>query len=324
VHVAGVVVSNATLHNIDEIRRKDIRIGDTVIIRRAGDVIPEVVSVIKERRPKHTTQIMLPPKCPVCGADVIKPEEFAQARCSGGLFCPAQRREGLKHFAARKAMDIEGLGDKLIDQLVDKGLVHTAADLYQLSPEQLAALDRMAEKSADNIYSALQKSKHTTLPRFVFALGIREVGEATARALVQHLGTFDSIRQASLEQLQEVPDIGPVVAESIHSFFLQAHNNAVIDKLIKAGISWPHPSKPARALPLAGLSFVLTGTLVGFTREEATEQLIGLGASVSSSVSKKTDYVVAGVTPGSKYTKAKKLGVKIIDEQALRKLLREG
>lgn len=322
VFVGGVTVTNATLHNQDEIDRKDIRVGDTVIVRRAGDVIPEVVSVIKERRPAGTRPYHLPKHCPVCGADVVRAEGEAIARCSGGLFCPAQRKEAILHFASRRAMDIEGLGDKLVDQLVERKLVENPADLYTLTPQQLAGLERMGEKSAANVYTALQNSKQTTLPRFLYALGIREVGEATALALASHFGDFDAIMHADAETLQDVPDVGPVVAAHVEAFFRQRHNREVIAKLRAAGLRWPtiKPDHRARK-PLQGKSFVLTGTLEAMTREEAKEKLQALGAKVSGSVSSKTDYVVAGADPGSKLDKAQQLGIEILDEQEFVKLL---
>lgn len=322
VFVGGVTVTNATLHNQDEIDRKDVRIGDTVAIRRAGDVIPEVVSVVKSKRPRNARKVHYPDKCPVCGSDVIRPEGEAAARCTGGLGCAAQRKEGIKHFASRRAMDVDGLGDKLVDQLVDRELVHDAADLYALTAEQLAGLDRMAEKSARNLVDALDKSRDTTLARFLYALGIPEVGEATARQLANYFGTLDAVRGAAEEDLQAVPDIGPVVAEEIHAFFRQKHNREVIDKLTAAGVHWPEVKvSRAESLPLAGKTFVLTGSLEGLTRNEAKDRLQALGAKVTGSVSKKTHYVVAGADPGSKYDKARELDVEILDEDAFMALL---
>lgn len=322
VFVGGVTVTNATLHNQDEIDRKDIRVGDTVIVRRAGDVIPEVVSVIKERRPTGTRPYHLPKHCPVCGADVVRAEGEAIARCSGGLFCPAQRKEAILHFASRRAMDIEGLGDKLVDQLVERKLIENPADLYTLTPQQLAELERMGEKSAANAHAALQHSKQTTLPRFLYALGIREVGEATALALAHHFGDLDAIMHADAETLQDVSDVGPVVAAHVEAFFHQRHNREVIAKLRAAGLRWPtiKPDHRARK-PLQGKTFVLTGTLETMAREEAKEKLQALGAKVSGSVSSKTDYVVAGADPGSKLDKANQLGIAVLDEQALLKLI---
>ncbi|WJW76531.1 NAD-dependent DNA ligase LigA [Thiohalobacter sp. IOR34] len=321
VFVGGVTVSSATLHNEDEIRRKDIRIGDTVIVRRAGDVIPEVVAVVKERRPKNARRFVMPKKCPVCGSAIVRAEGEAIARCSGGLFCPAQRKESIKHFASRRAMDIEGLGDKLVEQLVDKGLVHDVADLYSLTVEQLAGLERMGEKSARNLIAALEKSKQTRFERFLYALGIREVGEATARTLAQHFGDLDALMQADVETLEALPDIGPVVAQHIVNFFAEEHNREVIRKLLAAGVRWPKP-KRARHQPLAGQSFVLTGALQSMTRDEAKARLEALGARVSGSVSKKTSYVVVGEAPGSKLARARELGVSVLDEPQFLDLLK--
>ena len=322
VFVGGVTVTNATLHNQDEIDRKDVRIGDTVAIRRAGDVIPEVVSVVKSKRPRNARKVHYPDKCPVCGSDVIRPEGEAAARCSGGLGCAAQRKEGIKHFASRRAMDVDGLGDKLVDQLVDRDLIHDAADLYALDVDQLAGLERMAEKSARNLVEALDNSRDTTLARFLYALGIPEVGEATARQLANYFGTLQAVREASEEDLQGVPDIGPVVAQEFHTFFRQDHNRQVIDKLIDAGVRWADvPVKRPEELPLAGKTFVLTGSLDALTRNEAKDRLQALGAKVTGSVSKNTDYVVAGADPGSKYDKARELEVEILDERAFMRLL---
>ncbi len=321
VEVGGVVVSNATLHNMDEVRRKDVHIGDTVYVRRAGDVIPEIVRVLPERRPKDAREVVLPAHCPVCGSDIIKPEGEAVARCTGGLFCPAQRKEAIKHFASRRAMDIEGLGDKLVDQLVDKDLVHDPADLYSLNKEQLTALERMGEKSARNLLDALERSKETTLARFLYALGIREVGEATSQTLANRFRSLEALEQATEEELQETPDIGPIVAAHIAAFFRQPHNREVIEKLLEAGIHWPEVETPAEEeQPLAGKTFVLTGTL-GRPRSEIKAELQALGAKVTGSVSRKTDYVVAGEAAGSKLTRARELGITILDETALRKLL---
>ena len=322
VFVGGVTVTNATLHNEDEIRRKDVRVGDTVIVRRAGDVIPEVVSVVKTRRPKKTKPYRFPEKCPECGSEIIRLEGQAIARCSGGLYCPAQRKEAIKHFASRRAMDIDGLGDKLIDQMVEQGLIKDVADLYTLSQEKLAGLDRMAEKSAVNIMSALDKSKQTTLARFLYALGIREVGETTARTLAEQAGSLEAITKLDEEQLQALPDVGPIVARSITTFFHQAHNRDVIKKLQKAGIHWPDiEPQTANDKPLTGKTFVLTGTLASMTRDEAKNKLQALGARVSSSVSKKTSYVVAGADSGSKLTKAQALGVPVLDEAMLARVI---
>jgi DNA ligase (NAD+) len=321
--VGGVTVSNATLHNEDEVHRKDVRVGDTVIIRRAGDVIPEVVSVIKERRPSGTRIFHLPKRCPICDSQVVRVEGEAAARCSGGLYCPAQRKEAIRHFASRRAMDIEGLGEKLVDQLVERGLVHGVADLYDLTFEQVAGLERMGEKSAENLLSALEESKSTTLARFLYGLGIREVGEATARALAQHFGDLPAIMQADEETLQSVPDIGPVVARQIAAFFHEPHNRDVIGKLQAAGVHWPKAERRARAAPLAGKTFVLTGTLAAMTRDEAKGRLQALGAKVAGSVSAKTDYVVAGAEPGSKLDKAHTLNVAVLDERQFLELLGE-
>ena len=320
VYVGGVTVTNATLHNEDEIKRKDIRVGDTVIIRRAGDVIPEVVSVIREKRPRHIRPFHMPDKCPVCGSNVEKIEGEAISRCSGGLFCLAQQVQSIIHFASRRAMDIEGLGDKLVEQLVEKGLVRKVSDLYTLTADQLASLERMGEKSANNILEALKNSKKTTLNRFLYALGIREVGEATAKALANYFTTLDAVMHAGVDELEEVPDIGPVVAQHIHSFFSEKHNNDVIKHLLDAGISWPEIEKK-KNVPLAGKTFVLTGTLEEMTRDEAKDHLELLGAKVSGSVSAKTDYVVAGADPGSKLEKANKLGINVLDEKAFLALI---
>jgi len=325
VFVGGVTVSNATLHNMDEVRRKDVRIGDTVVIRRAGDVIPEVVKVIVERRPADAREVELPAKCPVCGSDVEREEGEAVARCTGGLFCPAQRKESLRHFASRRALDIDGLGTKIIDQLVDLDVVRTAADLYKLTAEQLASLERMGEKSAAKLIEALERSKQTTLPRFLYALGIRDVGEATAAALAEHFGTLEALQDASEEQIQEVPDVGPVVAAHVRHFFEQPHNREVIAQLRERGVRWPEMRR--RVLngegKLSGKTFVLTGTLDTMSRDEASERIAALGGKVSSSVSKKTSYVVVGAEPGSKLKKAQELGVEVLDEQAFLKLIGE-
>ncbi len=323
VFVGGVTVSNATLHNMDEIERKDVRIGDTVIVRRAGDVIPEVASVIMERRPRRTKQVSLPKRCPVCGSEVIRPEGEAVARCTGGLYCSAQRKEAIKHFASRRAMDIEGLGDKLVDQLVEAGLVDHVDDLFTLTQAQVAELERMGEKSAENLISALEKAKDTSLERFIFALGVREVGEATARALALYYGDLEGLMAADEEALQEVPDVGPVVAKHIVAFFHQKHNKEVIHKLIKAGIRWPKIERQvvAAGKALEGNTYVITGTLSAMGRDEAKERLQALGAKVSGSVSKKTTAVIVGENPGSKLTKAESLGVEVLDEEAFLALI---
>jgi DNA ligase (NAD+) len=320
VFVGGVTVTNATLHNEDEVHRKDVRVGDTVIIRRAGDVIPEVVSVIRNKRPRGARVFHLPKQCPVCGSAVERVEGEAVARCSGGLFCPAQRREAIKHFASRRAMDIDGLGDKLVDQLVEKELINDISDLYQLEVEQVAGLERMARKSATNLVEALEKSKATTLERFIYALGIREVGEATARVLAEEFGDLKPLMRADVETLQAVHDVGPVVAQHISGFFSEPHNLEVIQRLRRAGLHWEAVKKTGTR-PLAGKTFVITGTL-SMPRSELKSRLQAAGARVSGSVSKKTDYVVAGADPGSKYAKAQALGITILDEAACLKLLK--
>ncbi|MEM9242740.1 MAG: NAD-dependent DNA ligase LigA [Pseudomonadota bacterium] len=321
-NVAGVVVSHATLHNMDEIERKDIRVGDTVIIRRAGDVIPEVVAVVKEKRPAKTQKIHLPKCCPACQSEVMRVEGESAARCQGGLYCVAQRKQAIKHFASRRAMDIDSLGNKLIDQLVDKQLIKHVDDLYKLTLTQLCNLERMAEKSARNLLEALEKSKKTTLSRFLFALGIRDVGEVTADNLMNYFGELAKIQQADEEKLLQVPDIGPVVAQNISHFFKQAHNLEVIDSLIHLGVHWPKVVvKQTVDLPLAGQRFVLTGTLAHFTREQAAEKLTALGAKTGAAVSAKVTAVIAGDNPGSKLTKARTLGVKIMNEDDLVVLL---
>jgi DNA ligase (NAD+) len=321
VSVGGVTVSNATLHNMDEVNRKDIHIGDTVIIQRAGDVIPEVVEVVTSERPPTVKKIKLPSHCPVCHSAVEQIEGEAIARCSAGLFCPAQRKEALKHFAARRAMDIEGLGDKIIDQLVDIDLVTTPADLYTLTLEQLANLDRMAEKSAQNTLDALAKSKKTTLARFLYALGIREVGEATAKNLAQHFGELAPLYTATAESLQEINDIGPVVAKHIVAFFAEKHNRQVIEKLLAAGLHWEKQTRQLSELPLYGKTFVLTGSLATMSREVAKEKLENLGAKVAGSVSAKTSYVVAGSDAGSKLKKATTLNIPVLDEESFLEFL---
>jgi len=320
VFVGGATVSNATLHNIDEIQRKDIRIGDTVVVRRAGDVIPEVVSVILDRRPRVSKIVDLPEQCPVCKSDVVKAEGEVVARCSGGLFCSAQRKESIRHFASKGAMDIEGLGSKIVEQLVAKGLVKNVADLYTLTVDQIANLERMAEKSAQNLISAIEKSKKTTLTKFLYALGIREVGIATARSLADYFGNLDDLIKADVETLQNIPDIGPVAALHIITFFKQHHNRELISKLRQLGVHWPE-GEIKRKQVLLGKSFVLTGTLESMTREETRERLQELGAKVSSSVSQHTSYVVVGKDPGSKFSKAKELGIKILNEKEFLKLL---
>jgi len=322
VFVGGVTVTNATLHNELEARRKDVRVGDTVIVRRAGDVIPEVVSVVLERRPADSAQFTMTEHCPVCGTLAEREEGEADHRCTGGLFCSAQRKQAIWHFAHRRAMDIEGLGDKLVDQLVDSGQVKTLADLYHLEQSTLSAMDRMAEKSAVNLLDALEKSKNTTLGRFLFALGIRHVGEATAKELARHFGQLEAIMVASEEALLQVADVGPVVAHSIRSFFDQVHNREVVQALRDAGLSWVEGDALAPTeMPLAGVTVVLTGTLQSMGRDEAKEKLEALGAKVAGSVSKKTHYVVAGAEAGSKLDKARELGVPVLGDEGLAVLL---
>ena len=314
--VGGVTVTNATLHNEDEVRRKDIHIGDTVVVRRAGDVIPEVVSAIKDKRPHDATSFVMPTACPICGSHIEKPEDEAVARCSGGLFCPAQRKQALLHFAQRRAMDIEGLGEKIVDQLVDLQIVRTPADLYQLGLMALANLERMGEKSAENLLAAIHQSRKNTLARFIFALGIRHVGESTAKDLAKYFGGIHEVMDAKEEDLLQVNDVGPVVAQSLVSFFSEAHNRQVIEQLLAAGIeleveqSTIHPE-------LVGKTFVLTGTLPTMSRDQAKALLEKAGAKVAGSVSLKTSYVVAGADAGSKLEKAQELGVTVIDEAKL-------
>ncbi len=356
VFVGGVTVTNATLHNEDEVQRKDVRVGDTVIVRRAGDVIPEVVAVVPAGgtgvaealpdevaaageapaaandvqpglfdpapAPRRGAVFHMPATCPVCGSAVVREEGEANHYCTGGLFCSAQRKQALLHYAQRRAMDIEGLGEKLVDQLVDGGVVHTLPDLYKLGLSGLAALDRMAEKSAQNLLDALEKSKTTTLPRFLFGLGIRHVGEATAKEFSRHFGSLDNILQASVEQLLEVRDVGPVVARSLHTFFQQPHNREVVEQLRACGVTWPEGvGAPVVPQVLAGQTLVLTGTLPTLTRDDAKALIEAAGGKVSGAVSKKTNYVVAGAEAGSKLDKARELGVPVIDEAGLRTLL---
>ena len=323
VFVGGVTVSNATLHNMDEVVRLDLRIGDRVMVRRAGDVIPQVASVMAEQRPKDAPTIELPRFCPACGSPVVRPEGEAVARCSAApTLCPAQRKEGLRHFASRLAMDIEGLGEKLIDQFVENGLVRTPADLYRLEAENLSELPRMGEKSAQNLVDALQASKSTTLSRFIYALGIREVGEATAQSLANHFGGLDALRAATPEVLEVVPDVGPIVAEKIAAYFNNPDNAKAVDELVEAGVAWPAIKAVADSLPLAGQTWVLTGTLEQMSRNEAKQKLVGLGAKVAGSVSGKTAQVVAGPGAGSKLAKAEQLAVPVMDEAGLMDLLR--
>lgn len=330
VFVGGTTVSNATLHNEDEARRKDVRIGDTVIVRRAGDVIPEVVGVVLERRPANAGEPFdlykrLDGKCPVCGSAIAREEGEVDWRCSGGLYCPAQRKQAILHFAQRRALDIEGLGDKLVEQLVDGGTIRTLPDLFKLGVTSLAELDRMGEKSAANLVAGLAKAKTTTLARFLYGLGIRHVGETTAKDLAKHFGRLDRVLDATVEQLLEVPDVGPIVAESLHTFFAQPHNREVVEQLRAAGVTWPEHEGSAAAnavpLPLAGKTFVLTGTLPTLGREDAKALIEAAGGKVAGSVSKKTHYVVAGAEAGSKLDKANELGIAVLDEDGLRALL---
>jgi len=322
VFVGGVTVTNSTLHNEDEVRRKDVRVGDTVIVRRAGDVIPEIVRVVTAKRLAGASAFAMPAQCPQCGSAIARLPDEAVARCTGGLFCPAQRKQALLHFASRRAVDIEGLGDKLVDQLVDAGLVRTPADVYTLGIAQLAGLERMAEKSAANVVAAIEKSKDTTLARFIFGLGIRHVGEATAKDLARHFGGLDALLEADFVALLEVRDVGPVLAESIVRFVAEKHNRDVIAGLRAAGVRWSE-SEPQRASAgrLAGLTFVLTGTLPTLSREDAKARIEADGGKVAASVSKKTSYVIAGTDSGSKLEKARALGVPILDEDGLRHLL---
>ncbi len=324
VFVGGVNVTNATLHNEDEVRRKDVHIGDTVLVRRAGDVIPELISVLKAQRPADARPFVMPAVCPVCGSHIVRLPDEAVARCSGGLFCPAQRKQALLHFASRRALDIEGLGEKLVDQLVETGSVHTPADIYQLDLPTLSKLERMAEKSAANVLSAIEASKHTRLERFIYALGIRNVGEATAKDLARDLGSLDALMQADEARLLEVNDIGPIVAQSIVQFFAEPHNREVIAQLRAAGVHWEESAgrKVAAHSALSGKICVLTGTLPSMTRDQAKEAIESLGGKVTGSVSKKTDYVVAGEEAGSKLLRAQELGIPILDEAGLQNLLR--
>ena len=318
VFVGGVTVTNATLHNEDEARRKDVRVGDTVVVRRAGDVIPEVVSVVLEKRLQDAQIFTMLHQCPVCNSPAVREEGEADYRCTGGLFCSAQRKQAILHFAHRRAVDIEDLGDKLVEQLVDAGLVNTLPDIYRLGFTALATLDRMAEKSANNVLASIEKSKPTTLPRFLFGLGIRHVGEATAKELVRHFGKMDAIMDATVDQLLQVPDVGPIVAQSLRTFFDQAHNREVVEQLRACGVTWTEGVPSAGAsLPLAGQTYVLTGTLPTLSRDQAKDMLESLGAKVAGSVSKKTHGVVAGAEAGSKLDKAQELGIPVLDEAAL-------
>jgi DNA ligase (NAD+) len=328
VFVGGTTVSNATLHNEDETRRKDVRIGDMVIVRRAGDVIPEVVGVVADKRPPDAGEPFdlykrLGGQCPICASPIEREEGGADWRCTGGITCPAQRKQALLHFAGRRAMDIEGLGDKLVDQLVDGGIVKTVPDLYRLGLANLAALERMGEKSAQNLLAGIEKSKSTTLGRFLFSLGIRQVGETTAKDLARHFGNIDRLMSARVEELLEVNDVGPIVAESIRHFFDQPHHREVVEQLRAAGVHWPDQEGTASDAPrpLLGKTLVLTGTLPSLSRDEAKELIEAAGGKVSGSVSKKTNYVVAGEEAGSKLDKARELGVEVLDEAGLRALL---
>ncbi len=328
VFVGGVTVTSATLHNEDEVQRKQIMIGDTVIVRRAGDVIPEVIAAIPERRSTHAKPFIMPDHCPVCGSKAVRLPDEAVTRCTGGLYCPAQRKQAILHFASRRAIDIDGLGEKLVDQLIDRELVRTPADLYRLNVDTLAGLERMAEKSARNLVTAVEHSKHTTLPRFIYALGIRHVGEATAKALAEQAGDLVHLMNMGTEQLQQIPDIGPVVAQSIADFFSEGHNREVIGQLLNSGLQWKKPDHPAQQ-PLQtnpavfGKTFVLTGTLPAMTRDQAKSRIEQQGGKVTGSVSSATSYVIAGSDPGSKYTKAVELGIQVLNEDQLLLLLQD-
>ena len=320
--VGGVTVSNATLHNMDELTRKDVRVGDTVVIRRAGDVIPEVVRILPERRIAGAILVELPKVCPVCGSPVVREVDQAVARCTGGRFCAAQRREEIKHFASRRALDIQGLGEKLVDQLVERDWVKTPADLFGLDAAQLATLDRFGEKSAQKLHAAIEAAKLTTLPRFLYALGIRDVGEATALGLAQYFRDVQALRRASAEDIQRVPDVGPVVAANVAAYFAEAENQAIVDRLVASGIAWPALPAPSSEGAWAGKTFVLTGTLESLTRDAAAEAIAARGGKVSGSVSKKTDFVIAGADPGSKLRKAQDLRIPVLEEPAFLKLLK--
>ena len=324
VFVGGVTVTNATLHNEDEARRKDVRVGDTVVVRRAGDVIPEVVSVVLEKRLQDAQIFTMLHQCPVCGSPAVREEGEADYRCTGGLFCSAQRKQAILHFAHRRAVEIEDLGDKLVEQLVDAGVVKTLPDLYRMGFTALVTLERMAEKSANNVLASIEKSKQTTLPRFLFGLGIRHVGEATAKELARHFGKMDAIMDATVDQLLQVADVGPIVAQSLRTFFDQPHNREVVEQLRACGVTWTEGEPTAGAsLPLAGQTFVLTGTLPTLSRDQAKDKLEALGAKVAGSVSKKTHCVVAGAEAGSKLDKAQELGIKVLDEAGLLALVAE-
>ena len=325
VFVGGVTVTNATLHNEDEARRKDVRVGDTVVVRRAGDVIPEVVSVVADKRLADGAVFTMPRLCPVCGSAAVREEGEADYRCTGGIFCPAQRKEAILHFAHRRAVEIDGLGDKMVEQLVDANLVRNLADLYRLGFSALVNLERMADKSASKLLDAIERSKQTTLARFIFGLGIRHVGEATAKELARHFGQLDAVMAASTEQLLEVADVGPVVAQSIRTFFEQPHNREVVEQLRALGLSWPEGEPAARpVLVLTGKTLVITGTLPTLSRDEAKDRIEAAGGKVAGSVSKKTDYLVAGAEAGSKLAKAQELGVALLDEAQLLELLNGG
>jgi DNA ligase (NAD+) len=322
VFVGGVTVSNATLHNMDELARKDVRVGDTVIVRRAGDVIPEVARVLLERRSKDAPELtVLPKKCPVCGSAVAREADQAVARCTGGRICAAQRRGEIQHFASRRAMDIQGLGDKLVEQLVERDWVRTPADLFDLDADKFATLERMGDKSAQKLQAAIETAKQTTLPRFLYALGIRDVGESTALALAQYFRGIAQLRAASEEEIQRVPDVGPVVGKNLAAYFRDAENSTVLDRLLAAGIGWPAMPQAQVQSALRDKIFVLTGTLESLTREQAGEAIVNLGGKVSGSVSKKTSYLVAGAEAGSKLKKAEQLGVSVLDEAAFLQLL---
>jgi DNA ligase (NAD+) len=322
VFVGGVTVSNATLHNMDEIVRKDVHVGDTVVVRRAGDVIPEVARVLPERRPVGARVPQMPMQCPVCGSSVERDVDAAVARCTGGYRCSAQRKERLRHFASRRALDIEGLGEKLVDQLVEAALVEWPSDLFGLSAERLAALERMGQKSAENLIGSIERSKETSLARFLYALGIREVGEATAAALARHFGDVDALASADLERVQQVPDVGPVVAARVVEFFADPDNRREIERLRTMGVHWASAAPSSGEQPFAGLTFVITGSLESMGRDEAEDALRALGAKAVGSVSRKTSYLIAGAEAGSKLRKAEELGVPVLDEQALLAMLK--
>jgi DNA ligase (NAD+) len=324
VFVSGVTVSNVTLHNIDEVHRKDVRVGDTVVVRRAGDVIPEVVTVVRDKRPERTVPVELPERCPVCHSRVLRAAGEAVARCTGGFTCRAQRQESLRHFASRRALDIEGLGDKLIEQLVEHDVVRTPADFYVLTARQLSELERMGEKSASNLIAAIDRSRRTTLPRLLYGLGIREVGEATALVLARHFGALERLMGADEAAIQQVPDVGPVVAAHVAAFFASADHRRVLKALRERGVTWPDIRAPRGAQALSGRTFVVTGTLAAMTREQAEEALTTRGAKVSGSVSRKTSFVIAGNEAGSKLGKARELGIAVLDEQQFLELLERG